>query len=245
MPAALVRIVFRPVALLLLPVLALSLFATPLFAQEFGAYESRFDVQETRKEVERVLRKIDNEDWSEDEDTEGMAWLLENDFLSPYSYRIYGGRISRTIDTTVVRVEGGAGDVQVLSRVLEQENVLQAGAATLEDREARTLEPKSIWIGQGMNLVAPWLGVLHSSWNSPRLTTGQTWFRFLGYFLVDAFMVAAGGTNFFQESFDASKNGGAIAAGLAIPRMIGAWQSFNMIRGHNRMAEFKYTFYLD
>lgn len=221
------------------------LFGKSIFADAISANESRLRSEETEQAIEAVLKKFDPERFSREEETEGFDFLFTSNVLSAFDYQIYGGRISSRIDTTVVRVEGDSGDVYTLSRVLELENILQEGSTAPPLGEAVALDPKSHWIGQGLNLVAPWLGVFYNGYRSPRLTLGQTWFRAGMYFLADGFLVLVGGTKFFSERFDSSANGGNIAAALVLPRIVGAVQTANLNRGHNRLVEFKYTFYLD
>ncbi len=221
------------------------LISAPLAAQSARSYESALNVEQARAEAERILNKIDPGAFNPEPNTEGFVWRFDSQLLSAFSYGIFGGVVSARNPRTVLRIEGAAGDVRILARIMEQENLIPAGSTLFPGREPVALEEKSHLSAQSLNLLAPWLGVLYTSWDSPRLTRGQTWFRFLGYFFLDAVLISAAGTNFYQESFDTSKRGGAVAAAVLIPRMLGAWQAADLIRGHNRLAELKYTFYID
>lgn len=229
--------------------IALLIFLLPisgtLLADSAVAKEAQQDSAATRAAIDAWLQKFDPNSYASAEETEGFDFLFTSSFFGAFDYSIYGGRISSRIDQTVVRVEGDTGDAFGVARMLELEGILKPGETAPYKGEARKLDPKSQWIGQGLNFVAPWISVFYSSYDSPRLGFGQTWLRAGLYFLADALMIAMGGTNFFQEGFDSAENGGLIGGLLALPRLVGAVQSYNLTRGHNRMAEFKYTFYLD
>ncbi|MCR9143907.1 MAG: hypothetical protein NXI24_16795 [bacterium] len=237
---------------LLLPVLLAGLLlclpaigATALYADGVTANESQLSSAETEEAIQAFLTKFDPERFNREEETDGFDFLFNSSLFSAFDYQIYGGRISARIDQSIVRVEGDTGDVETLTRILELENILKPGSTAPPRGEAVPLDYKSHWIGQGLNFLAPWLGVFYNSYASPRLSFGQTWLRAGLYFLADGLMVAAGGTKFFSEGFDSSENGGLIAGMLVLPRIVGAVQTANLNRGHNRLVEFKYTFYFD
>lgn len=216
-----------------------------IFADSVLTYESQLGNAETDQAIEEFLNRFDPDRFSREEETEGFDFLFTSNLMSAFDYQIYGGRISARIDQAIVRVEGDSGDVETLSRILEIENILKPGSTVPLKGEAVALDYKSHWVGQGLNLVAPWLSVFYNGYRSPRMTLGQTWLRAGLYFLADGLMVAAGGTKFFSEGFDSSANGGLIAGMLVLPRVVGAVQTANLNRGHNRLVEFKYTFYFD
>lgn len=221
------------------------LFPAVLPAQSFRAFDIQAKPEQSKEATRAVLEKISPGTFEEAEDTRGFHWRYRDRWSSPFDFEVMGGTVTARNNQGVLRVEGPSGDTRTLSRVLELEKVLSAGATERPRGEAVAIERKSHIASQSLNLVAPWIGTLYNSWGSPRLTRGQTWFRFFGYFFLDAFLVAAGGTQFFREPFDASANGGAIAAALALPRIMHAVSSANLIRGHNRLVEFSYTFYLE
>lgn len=220
----------------------------PLFAESVRSYESRQKIEPTKKKLSDFLKGLDGSIYP-DSETEGMQWHYSTGVLSAFNYDIYAGTISASNPTTVVRLEGDTGDILTMARILELEGILVEGASAppydTSNTSATKLEEKNHIYSQGLNLAAPWLAVIHASWNSPRLTTGQTVFRFISYFFFDGLMVWAGGTGLWQESFNIKKYGGSIAAALAIPRLIGSVQHANLIRGHNRIARMGYTFYID
>ena len=218
---------------------------TPLMADSIAANESQTSSADTEAAIQAFLKKFDPENYSKEEETDGFDFLYTSNIFSAFDYQIYGGRISSRIDKTIVRVEGDTGDVNTIARILELENILVQGSTVPLRGEASELELKSHLIGQSINFVAPWMAVWYNSYRSPRLGFAQTWFRMGMYLLADGLMVLAGGTKFFAEGFDSSANGGLIAGALLLPRIVGAVQTANLTRGHNRLVEFKYTFYLD
>jgi len=219
--------------------------STVLTAEAFRTFESPLPLETLRWKALGVLDKIDRNNYAFESESQGFAYSYYNLRTSAFSYRIYGGTLTEKQPTTLLRVEGRTGDVYVLGRVFQQEGLVKIETPTLPNGDPISyapLSPKYHLIGQPLNLIAPWLGVLHASYDSPRLTTGQTVFRFTMYFGVDAVLVWAAGRNFFRDSWNPQKYAGNIAAVLVVPRIVGAVQSFNLIRGHNRLAELKYTF---
>ncbi|MCB1174378.1 MAG: hypothetical protein KDK39_12475 [Leptospiraceae bacterium] len=217
-----------------------------LYADSVRSYESGKESKATMEQIKSFLANFDSE-MDVDDETEGFRLRLNSGFWSPFHYDLFVGPVSRTNPDGVVRLEGDTGDVRTMARVFEIETILKAGSTQPADErlEAVKLDEKSHLISQGLNLVAPWLGVLYSSYDSPRLSTGQTVFRFSAYLLFDGLMVWAGGTGFWQEPFNTKKYDGTIVAALMLPRIIGAWQQANLVRGHNQVARLGYTFYLD
>lgn len=220
-------------------------FLSKLNADSVRSYESQHNLDSTNDQITKLLKSFDDSMYKDDE-SEGFSFRLNSGFWSPFNYDLFSGTLSLNNKLVIVRLEGDSGDVHTISRILEEANILKKGSTKpSEPIEPQKLEEKYHTISQSLNLVAPWLAVLHASWNSPRLTTGQTVFRFTAYLLIDGLMVWAGGTGLWQEPFNVKKYGGSIAAALAIPRLFGIWQHANLIRGHNRTVKLGYTFYLD
>lgn len=225
--------------------LAAALCITSVQAETFRSFESAETPDALRWKLVALLNKVDSNNFQYEPETMGFAYLYQSIFTSPFNYRLYAGTVSEKQSMTMIRLEGRTGDVNVFSRILEQEKLIKLDPLyTGEGKEIQyaALTPKYHWIGQPLNWVAPWLGVLHASYDSPRLTTGQTVFRFSMYFGIDAVLVWAAGRNFFRDKFNAQKYAGNIAAALFLPRVIGSIQSANLVRGHNRLVELKYTF---
>lgn len=246
------------VALVLCSALISAAF-TPLVADARITYESAVKPDDLLESVERALKKIDPDGYSKPEETQGFAFRFSNRWLSPFTYDLYGGSISSTIPKSILRVEGDTGDVRSLARVLALEQVITDNTAHAEDEKPQALDAKYHVAAQGLNLIAPWMSLLYISWRSPRLSRGQTWFRALTFFFLDAFIIYAAGSDLFRRKYgrtctdaatlagtcDINNHRAEMVAGLAVTRLIGAFQGFNLVRGHNRLAELKYTFYLD
>lgn len=225
--------------------LIVTLAAGPLAADTFRSFESPDTPEVLRWKLVALLDRLDRNNYAYEPETLGFTFAYHDRFTSPFSYNIYAGTVSEKQPVTVVRIEGNTGDVYTLSHVFRQEKLIRFEDPTLRaDEQYRYAEltEKYHVIGQPLNWVAPWLGVLHSSYNSPRMSTGQTVFRFSMYFGIDAVLVWAAGRNWFRDKWDGQKYAGNIAAALFVPRLVGAVQSFNLVRGHNRLVEMKYTF---
>lgn len=226
-------------------VLLCSLLSSSIFADSVSTHEATADSEATKKRIEEIFQSLDDGDYYFEEETLGFNSLMRDKFVSPFNYWLYLGPISKKQPTTIVRIEGDTGDVRMISRILEQEKVIAEFSNPNGLLNPVPLAPKSHWISQTTTWVAPWLGVLHASYDSPKLSSGQTFFRFGMYFLYDAFMIWAGGRNWFTRKFDLKTYGGNVAAALFLPRVLASYQHANAIRGHNRAAELKYTFYVD
>ncbi len=218
-------------------------FATTTYAETVRAYESPLELEAAQKKLEALLGDLDRGRFYYEKETGGYAWRAENRWSSPFDYRIYGGVVSARKPVTIIRIEGDDGDALAFAQILNQEKFFLPEAIPEDPEGSQPLDDKYHLIAQPLNLLAPWLAVLYESYDSPRLTTGQTWWRFLTYFFFDALFIYAGGTNWFQQGkFEPQKYASNIAGGLALMRVIGSWQSLNLVQGHNRMAELKYTF---
>lgn len=239
------KLVGSNIRTLLLGVTLFGLVLAPLAAESKRFFESDIPADDLQSSVDKALRKIDPDGFVSRKETAGFRFVLGSRWISPFSYEIYGGTISASIKQSILRFEGRTGDIESIARVIELEKVLKDETVHPAGSKPSELSQKSHGIAQGLNLLAPWMGVLYSSYHSPRLTTGQTVFRFFTYFLLDAFVIYASGSDLFRQSYNATDNTQARAAGLILLRVIGSSQQFNLTRGHNRLAELKYTFYLD
>ena len=228
---------------LLLPIVCL-LAASNLSADTFGVYQTPLEIQIAETKLPALLDEFQKDGYTEEEETLGFSKAWSSDFFSPFNYSIYTGTVSLENKSALIRLEGDSGDVKSITRILEIKGFIDVPRQEYLP-EPITLTEKSHFYAQGLNLIAPWAGVMYTSWDSPRLTTGQTYFRGIMYFIVDSMLIWAAGRNWFQEPFDLSKNGGQVAAVMILTRSIGAFQSANLVRGHNRFARLGYTFYLE
>ncbi|MBI3395688.1 MAG: hypothetical protein HY042_07635 [Spirochaetia bacterium] len=221
-----------------------TLFQQGLNARPFTSYETPMKPEEARAALIKALDKIDAGGYFEEDETLGFGYRFSNRVRSPFVYDIFVGTISSKNSRTIVRTEGTTGDAKTLTRVLEVEGVITVPPADEGARYA-PLSNKYEIIAQPMNLIAPWIGVFYTSANSPRLSSGQTTFRFFMYFLTDVFLVWAAGRNWFHDKYNPAKYQNQMIAVLLVPRIIGAIQTANLVRGHNRLVELKYTFPVD
>ncbi|MCB1169187.1 MAG: hypothetical protein KDK25_02580 [Leptospiraceae bacterium] len=215
-----------------------------LSADSFGVYQTSMELKQAEAKLPGILDEFQKDGYSEEEETQGFSKAWSSDFFSPYNYSLYTGTVSLENKTTFLRIEGDSGDVKSITRILELKGFIDVPRPDYMPEPVQLTE-KSHFYAQGLNLLAPWAGVMYASWDSPRLTTGQTYFRAISYFVVDSFLIWAAGRNWFQGPFDLSKNGGQVAAVMVFTRSLGAFQSANLIRGHNRFARLGYTFYLE
>ena len=229
------RIVMAILALLLFPSLSLQ-------AQSVRSYESSLTLQELEEAIEKFLEKVDKGRYARKEDTQGFAKLYANRWFSPFNYNIYIGKVFASKKQTIVRVEGTQGDVDTLSQVLEHEKVIKEGSTVPPNIEFYEIEDKSYILSQGINLLSPSLGIIYQSYTSPRLRTSQAVTRALLYLFSDLVGYWVGGTRFFTTRHRPGTHQQYILLWWGINRSIGATQAFNMVRGHNHLAEFKYTF---
>ena len=229
----------------LLPIL-LAAFTAPagLFADSFAVYQTPLELSQAEAQLPGILNEFQKDGYSEEEETLGFSKAWSSDFFSPFNYSIYTGTVSLENKTAMIRIEGDSGDVRSIVRILEMKKFITINRPEYMP-EPIQLEEKSQLVAQGLNLLAPWAAVMYESYDSPRLTTGQTYFRGLMYFFVDSLLIWAAGRDWFTEPFDLSKNGGNVAAVMVLTRSIGAFQSANLVRGHNRFARLGYTFYID
>jgi len=216
---------------------------TPLMAREFNSFESPRKMEEAKKDVERMLDKMDPNGFVPIDETLGYKYGWTSRWNSPFNYTVFLGDISENKPTPIIMVEGNAGDVLTFSRIFTIEKIVR----NEEDAELvyEKIYPKNHFFGQGLNLVHPSLGVMYASYKSPSLTRGQTYTRALTYFFIDGFLVWAAGRNWFREEFNLSKNGGQVAAVMVLTRGMAAYQNQALLRGHNRNVQAGYTFALE
>jgi len=238
---------------------AASLQAKP----SFRAYETPLSIEKTKESVEPVLEKLKSSGYQYRTRTMGFSYLITDRWNSPYTFELYIGKITTNHPKTLIRLEGPEGQIESLARILEVEKILSTGRS---EEGARPLSKKHYVVAQGLNWIAPWIGTAYEGYHSPLLTKRQMFKRMLYYFAYDAFVIAAGSNNFFiprkrspfewgiynlkQLSGIQDLLGGPpadhrkqnIIAALLLGRLFASIQSVQLIRGHNNLAELKYTF---
>lgn len=232
---------------ILLTIMIPILSTVSLEARDLFIYETEQSPPEAEKVIKSILDETDPDGYELPDQTDGFHSLYESTFFSPFDYKVFVGRISQDLPGSIIRIEAPEGNGLILSRMMEMNELInnQSVPRNPATAEPRTAFSKSHIASQGLNLIAPWLSVFYNGYESPSLTSSQVKYRAAVYFLLDVLMVSAGGTNGFQDPFDASKNGDKIAAGLVLTRIFGAYQSWSDIQANNRLLELRYTFYFD
>ena len=217
-------------------------FPEHLSARTVQVFELKKSEEEARQDLEKFLDKIDRGNYSREEETMGFSSRITSSWSSPFEYNFYFGRVSSKVPDLIFRMEMGDGDGDAFRTMLIEDGYLpEAYAVPGEMANMEIPGYKYHLPAQGLNLIAPWLGVLYTG-AGPRMTSDQKWTRFFTYLVADLLVVGVGGTNGFRERFNISKNGDKVLAGLVILRMIGAYQAYNTVRGHNRMVRLEYRF---
>jgi len=126
-----------------------------LYSQSIATYESSLKPLEARNNVEEILNQMDREGFYYKKKTMGFSYLISNRFLSPYSYRIYIGTISSKIPTTIIRLEGNRGDMQMLTAMMRQDLIIRTNKEIPENYSPENLLEKSHLAAQGLNIIGP------------------------------------------------------------------------------------------
>ena len=225
-------------------ILGLLLFGTPswIFAESVRAFASPIKLKLLKENLEKTLNKIDEGNFNEEEETYGFTHLYENGWLSAYDYEIYIGTSFPAKKQTIVRIEGDDGDVTTIARILDIEGIINKDDSLRGDGQLYKPETKYHIFAQPLNLISPSLSVLYQSYTSPRLTGRQTIVRALNYLLLDVIAYWVGGNAFFTSRHSPQKNREVMLLCFAFNRAVGSVQGFNIIRGHNSLLKFGYTF---
>ncbi len=215
-----------------------------LYAESVRVFESPLLVEENELQsaLERSLMRLDKGFYSKEEETQGFQYHYKSDFFSAYSYHIFAGKLFVKRKQTIVRIEGDSGDVDTLARFLELEGVINKGSSLRPNSRLQKLEEKSHLAAQAANLLSPALSQIYQAYASPRLRKVQAFGRASFYLFLDALAYWIGGTRFFSMRHKPYRNQEYIRAWWALNRAIGAGQAFNVIRGHNHLLQFEYSF---
>ena len=213
-----------------------------LSAESVRSFESPLQLKLLKEHIEKALNKIDEGNFNEEEETAGFAHLYENGWLSAYDYNIYIGTIFANKTQSIVRIEGDAGDVATIARILDLERVINRDSSLSKKGQLYKITSKYHIFAQPLNLISPSLSTLYQSYRSPRLSTGQTVTRALNYFLLDVLAYWVGGSAFFTSRHSPQRNREVMLWCFGLNRAAGLVQSFNIVRGHNNLLQFGYTF---
>ena len=219
--------------------------ALGLFAESVRSFESPLKLKLLKENLEKVLNKIDEGNFDEEDESEGFAHLYENGWFSAYDYEIYIGTIFADKQQTIVRIEGDAGDAAAIARILDLEKVINKDTSLRGDGKLYKPASKYQIFAHPLTLVSPSISVLYQSYASPRLTRRQTTVRALNYLLLDVLAYWVGGSAFFTSRHSPQRNREIMFWCLGLNRAAGLVQGFNIIRGHNNLLEFGYTFSIE
>ena len=211
------------------------------------SYQSAFSLEETEKRLEAFLEKFDPKRYKKAKATEGFTFAYKSSPLSFFKYTFYGGTISIKNPTVVFRIEGNEGDNSIMRTLLYKEKILRIPEFTNSQvgSSAILLKRKSHVGAQIINLIFPAFSILYQAKSSPRLSKKELLIRSVAYTLADVAAIYIGGTNFFRERYNPTKNSSSIHLLLLSTRISGAVQAGQTIAGHNRIVKFAYRHEVD
>lgn len=211
--------------------------------------------EDANVQIIAVLAKVNPEGFIEDYKTEGFIYRYNSKFFSPFSHKIYIGRMSQRSIDSIIRVESrDKGQEKMWRQIFEAELLKNPPEA-----DAVKLERKSHLISQSLNLVTPAFSVMYNSYDSPILDSRDTWFASGFYLITDIILVGGAvlyargkrpsksfGDNIINKrgprAVEQGPDAGAIIGAIALTRlyrMVGAVQDTS---AHNRMVELEYSF---
>lgn len=213
-----------------------------LLANDFYSFESTENLETSKKRIEEILTKIDQDNFTMIDETLGFHYSWISRWYSPFSYKIYLTTLEKQKKITIIRIEGNGGDALSLRTIFYHEKLSKE---ELKDFKFVSISSKYHLFGGTLNLIHPALGILYAGYDSPSLTENQMWSRSIWYFVIDSFLIWAGGRNWFKNKWDPAKYSGNILGTMLLIRTISGVQNFNLIRGHNRFYRLEYTFPID
>lgn len=219
----------------------LFLICLNLYADDFYSFESKLNLEKSKVKIEEILNKIDKGNFKMIDETLGFHYGWVSRWTSPFSYKIYLTDLEKN-NLTIIRVEGNSGDALSFRTIFYHE---QLNKEDLKDFKYYPIQSKYHIYGQTLNLIHPIFGILYAGYNSPSLTEGQMWSRSIWYFIIDSFLIWAGGRNWFKSKWDPVKYRGNILGTMIFIRTISGVQNINLIRGHNRYYNLGYSFPID
>ena len=216
--------------------------ATSVSTQSVRSFESPWELDELKDGLKIVLEKVYKEKYHEEEKTDGFSYHYKSDFFSAYNYSIYIGKIFTDKKNTILRIEGNDGDANNISRILDLEGIINKNASLGKELQNYKMSEKYHSLAQPLNILSPSLSVLYQSYQSPRLGKEQGLSRALNYLLLDVLAYWIGGNLLFTTSHNPQENKEPILIWMSLNRAYGAAQSYNIVKSHNHLLRFNYTF---
>ena len=220
----------------------LILIAPKLYSQSAHSYESPLEIENLNKALKKVLKKVDKNGFEKIDETDGFKYKYESKWFSAYNYQIYISKLFKNTKKTILRIEGNLGIVLTFSRIFDIEGVINKNSSLIGSGKVYTLSEKSYLMAQPLTLISPSLSVIYQSYNSPILQRGQAISRAINYFLLDILAYWIGGNRFFTTSHRPNKNQKFIFYWLAANRAYATVQTTNVVRAHNNLVKFAYSF---
>ncbi len=216
------------------------IFINPLKADNVRAFISPHSIENLQEKIEGLLKKIDANNFNQEEDSQGFLLRYSNGWFSAYDYNIYASDASKGSKQSLIRIEGDKGDVLSLGRILEIEKIINPPIN--DSIETKPLHSKYHIFAQPLNLLSPSISIIYQNYASPRLATDQATWRAITYIGLDILAYWIGGTGFFRTRHSPERNREVMLLCLGANRAVGAVQAFNVVRGHNNLLQFGYTF---
>jgi hypothetical protein len=216
--------------------------------------KSTSKVEETDLAIKILLNKLNPDKYADRDKTSGFQFRYESLWNSPFQYNIYIGKVSKTSNESLIRIESKKrGEELVWKQIIDQEILKNP-----PQDNARTLENKYHMISQGFNLVSPAFSVLYNSTNSPMLSNRDAGFRIFGFAVYD--LIVGGLAYYYIDKKNESPNALEKALGqkevdvfqsadaplifsiLLAPRIYHTYGAWENTESHNRLLQFGYKF---
>ncbi len=223
-------------------ILVFIIFLNHIISKDFYTFESNENLEISKRKIEEILSKIDSNNFKPVDETLGFQYRWRARWFSPFNYDIYLTTLEKNKNINIIRIEGNGGDALSFRTIFFHEKLSRE---ELKDLTFYPIYDKYHLLGQTFNLIHPSLGILYAGYHSPSLTRSQMWYRGLWYFVIDSFLIWAGGRNWFKNKWDPAKYSNNILATIFLIRTISGIQNFHLIRAHNRYHTLGYTFPLD
>jgi hypothetical protein len=211
--------------------------------------------EDVNMQIISILAKVNPDGHYEDYKTEGFIYRYNSTFFSPFSHKIYIGRMSQRSIDSLVRVESrDKGQEKVWRQIFEAELLKNPPA-----EDARKLERKSHIFSQSLNLITPAFSVIYNSYDSPLLDFRDALWASTFYLITDIILV--GGAILYARGKRPSKSlgdsiinkrgpraveqgpdAGTIIGAVALTRFYRMFGAVQDTRAHNQLVELEYSF---
>ncbi|MCC5815972.1 MAG: hypothetical protein JJT78_14560 [Leptospira sp.] len=211
--------------------------------------------EDANMQIISILTKVNPDGHVEDYKTEGFIYRYNSTFFSPFSHKIYIGRMSQRSIDSLVRVESREKGQEKMWRQIFEAELLKTPPA----EGARQLERKSHFFSQTLNLITPAFSVMYNSYDSPLMDFRDTLWASTFYFIADVVLV--GGAILYARGKRPSKSlgdsiinkrgpraveqgpdAGGIIGAVALTRLYRILGAAQDTSAHNQLVELEYSF---